>query len=539
MKAILKITKTFVLTHLAVFAVIIAAIMVAGCQTTPPPKPYMAPQDVTQQSGWPYVFISASEMAEAIKNRDISSQELVELHLAHIYLHNPELNAIVTLDADKALKRAAEADEALEKGEIWGPLHGVPVTIKDHFAVRNMLTTNAYPDTAEQVTLFDATIVERMKDAGAVILGKTNMPVLAMDFQTDNPLFGKTVNPWDTDRTPGGSGGGGGAAVAAGLSPIDIGSDIGGSLRIPAHFTGTYSFKPTENTVSNHGSFPGLIDPEKRRIRHMSSIGPIARSIGDLRLAFEIISGPDGKDPLVTPVKNDKNDEQSIDSLRIAWSNKFGDVSVGEETRDVMREFINSLTDAGATVVRANPDINFDSAWTTWGEMFDMQIMAGQPGYLRLYSFVTGWSYRYQTPLHQMVYPYSTEKHVQILTKRDHIVAAFDRFMSDWDVFICPVATRHAMEHHPPDAVRMNMPIYIRPVMVDDHELNYHTAMAAYAVPFNLTGHPVVTIPAGLTPEGMPVGLQIVGKRWDDYELLQIAKMIDEIIDAHRIPEGY
>ncbi|MFO8111616.1 MAG: amidase [Desulfosalsimonadaceae bacterium] len=519
---------------------ILLATGITGCQSVPPPKPYQAPTDAVARSGRPYVFYSATEMAEAIQKEEITSLELVKAHLAHIHLHNPALNAIVTLDEDAILKRAAEADRALARGIVWGPLHGVPVTVKDHFAVRNMRTTNAHPEMAEQITLFDATVVERLKAAGAIILGKTNLPFAGMDLQTHNAIFGRTNNPWDLDRTPGGSTGGGGAAVAAGLTPIDIGSDLGGSLRLPAHFTGTYSIKPTENTVSAYGSFPGLLDPDERSVRHMASFGPIARSLDDLKRIFQIISGPDGKDALVMPLAPyPSENRKTINSLRIAWSNNFGGIPVSEEIRDEMALFVKALSDAGATVVREDPDINFEEAWKTWGEMINLQIMYNQPGHIRFFTFLFGWSYRAQTPLLQMVYPLSIEKYLQVLNRRDHFVTGFERFISDWDVFICPVATVPAIEHYPPDAIRSHMPIYTRPITVDGHKLNYYTALLAYAVPFNLTGHPVVTIPAGFTPDGLPIGVQIVGKRWEDLQLLDIAEIIDEVIGAYRPPDGY
>jgi amidase len=540
MKKTIHIVKFLYPSRLLLISALMTAVFFAGCQSALPPKPYIAPRDAAGESGRPFVFMTATEMAAAIRNNEITSSELVRAHLNHIYLYNPSLNAIVILEENTAMKQAAEADRALARGEIWGPLHGVPITIKDHFAVKNMLTTNAHPEMAEQITLFDATVVKRMKDAGAIILGKTNMPYLGMDWQTNNEIFGRTNNPWDLDRTPGGSGGGGAAAVASGMSPLDIGSDIGGSLRIPTHFTGTYGFKPTENTVSNYGSYPGIANPDRRSIRNMSSIGPIARSMEDLQLAFEIISGPDEIDALVIPLVRPAHDEEkTVDSLRIAWSNKFGDVPITEETRIIMNDFLQKLENAGSTVARLDPDIPFNDVWKTWGELIDVQIMADQPGHARFYTFMLGWSYRAQTPLLQQVSPVSTEMYVHILSRRDQIISTFDRFMADWDVFICPVVSMAAIEHFPPDAIRSNMPIYTSQLMVSGQYVNYHTAMGSYATPFNLTGNPVVTIPVGYTPDGLPIGLQIVGKRWEDFKLLEDAALINEIAGAYREPAGY
>jgi amidase len=263
-------------------------------------------------------FLSASEIAEKIKSHQVTSLEVVNVYLDRIEKFNPTLNAIVTLDKDVAIQRAQEADEALAKGELWGPLHGVPITIKDNVATLGLKTTNSYPLTASYVPDFDATVVARLREAGAIIIGKTNLPSLAMDFQTNSPVFGITNNPWDISRTPGGSTGGGAAALAAGLTSLEIGNDLGGSIRVPAHFCGIYGLKPTEHLVPNTGIGPGLPKNEYRSIRHMLSLGPLARSIDDLKLCLTIIAGPDETDvdvpyiPLIEPQKKDLKD------LRIA-----------------------------------------------------------------------------------------------------------------------------------------------------------------------------------------------------------------------------
>ena len=199
------------------------------------------------------VFLPAHIIAGMIRDGKISSTEVLEAYLEQIERVNPRLNAIVTLDAEGARKRAREADQALKRGENWGPLHGVPVTIKDNYATKGIKTTNSLPELAGYVPQHDATVVARVKRAGAVILGKTNLPPLGMDTQTRSQLFGITNNPWDTGKTTGGSSGGEAAAVATGMSALGLGNDIGGSIRIPSHFCGIYGIKPTENSVSNQG----------------------------------------------------------------------------------------------------------------------------------------------------------------------------------------------------------------------------------------------------------------------------------------------
>ena len=244
-------------------------------------------------------FRTASDLARAIRHREVSSTEVVNAFLARIAARNSALNAIVTLDEAKAREKARLADEAVAKGNLWGPLHGVPVTFKDVFETAGLRTTAGHKPLAEHVPDHDATVVARMRAAGAIALGKTNTPALAMDTQCENSLFGRTNNPWDAERTPGGSSGGEAAALAAGMAPLGLGSDVGGSVRIPAHYCGVFCLKPTEGRVPQSGHVPPLPNATNW-IRHFVVSGPLARSVEDLRLALRIIAGPDGNDLAVS-----------------------------------------------------------------------------------------------------------------------------------------------------------------------------------------------------------------------------------------------
>jgi amidase len=234
------------------------------------------------------VFSSASGLAKGIRDCTFSATEVLEAFLAQIDQHNPALNAIVTLNGAEARLQAQAADRAVATGQSLGPLHGVPITFKDLFETAGLRTTFGYQSLAQYIPPQDVPLVARLREAGAIVLGKTNLPKGGGDFQTVSPVFGRTNNPWDITRTPGGSSGGGGAAIAAALSPLDLGNDLGGSLRIPAHFCGVYSLKPTEYRVANS------LRSNPRLLRHMITTGPIARSVKDLRLCLDIIEGPDG-----------------------------------------------------------------------------------------------------------------------------------------------------------------------------------------------------------------------------------------------------
>jgi amidase len=245
-------------------------------------------------------FTSASELASQLRERDLSAVELLEHYLARVATHNPTLNAVVTLDRERALARAREADAALARGKSWGALHGVPVTIKDALATAGLRTTGAYEPLAEHVPTADATAVARLTAAGAIVFGKTNLPVLSGDYQSDNPIFGRTNNPWNVAHCPGGSSGGSAAAIAAGLTALELGSDYSGSIRIPAHYCGVYGLRPSEWRVPTTGHIPPL-PGEPQLDGHVNTIGPLARSLDDIELALRLIAGPDGQDWQVPP----------------------------------------------------------------------------------------------------------------------------------------------------------------------------------------------------------------------------------------------
>ena len=251
------------------------------------------------------VFTPAHQLAQMIRQGDLSAIEVLEAYLEQIAKHNNKINAIATLDEEKARKRAIEADEALAKGENWGALHGVPITIKDSLETSGLLTTSSYPPLKNHIPQQDATTVARLRQAGAIIFAKTNLPPVAGDYQTNSPIFGRTNNPWNLNYSVGGSSGGSASAISAGFSPLDIGSDVAGSIRQPAHFCGVFGFMPTDRRVPTTGHIPEFPGKPKY-IRHMLRIGPLARSVEDLQLCFSLIAGADIRQPEIPPVPLDK-----------------------------------------------------------------------------------------------------------------------------------------------------------------------------------------------------------------------------------------
>jgi amidase len=313
------------------------------------------------------------------------------------------------------------------------------VTIKDQYATKGLRTTNGYLPQADYVADEDATVVARLKEAGAIVLGKTNQPVLGMDVQSANPIFATTNNPWDLGRTPDGSSGGESAAIAAGLSPLGMGADIGGSIRIPAHFTGIFGLKPTEGRVSGAGMAPGLPGPGFQSWLHRISYGPLARSIEDLALAFSIIAGADVRDVDVPGLPVVYPDPKPPRALRIGWTDEFPKGRVSEDTRAVLGAFIASLEKAGFPIERATPSLeDLVENWRVYGDLNGMEIGGGL-AVMPLFRFLL----RRDT----IAFPFSLENYKKTLNSRAEVIARMETFLSSYDLFVCPVSFLPAFEH--------------------------------------------------------------------------------------------
>jgi amidase len=481
------------------------------------------------------VFATAQELATSIRQRRVSATEILEAHLTHIARHNPAINAIVTLDEERARARAQEADAALVRGELWGALHGVPITIKDSIETAGLRTTSGFPPLADYIPPTDAPVVARLRAAGAIILGKTNLPTLAGDTQTDNPIFGRTNNPWNIERTPGGSTGGGAAALAAGLSPLEVGSDYGGSVRIPAHYCGVYALKLTDHRLPFTGhihspKLPGL----PRGLRHMAVFGLLARSVQDLILGLQAITGPEPRQPEAPPMPLGLAPERPWRALRVAWTDNFGGAPVSGDTRAALARLADALQQYGGTVARCLPEgFDFPAVWETYGELRQCEVgstMSPEVEEERAASF--GVSATSEDPemrgrarrLHATMRQYTAT-----LTKRDGYIAAVEWFFETWDVLLCPVSVGPAFPHCTPGT----------PIAVDGRPVPYRLNGTAYTSPFNLTGHPVVVLPLARSTEGLPIGVQVVGPRWGEMAVLAIAERLALVIGPFQRPSGY
>ncbi|TMJ31325.1 MAG: amidase [Alphaproteobacteria bacterium] len=475
-------------------------------------------------------FETATSLARAIRNGKLTSREATEAHLERIGRLNGPVNALVVVDREGALRAARAADKAAaKKGAKLGPLHGVPITIKEAFDVTGLRTTSSHPPIKDNVATADASLVARLRAAGAVILGKTNVPELCADFQTDSPLFGTTKNAWDPRRTAGGSTGGGAVAVAARLSPLELGSDIGGSVRNPAHYNGIFSLKPTEWRVPSRGHVPDL--PGKTRtVRYMGTFGPLARSVDDLELALRIIAGPDGHEAEAPPVPIGPRSKLEAADLRIAVLETNPLVQVSQDTAQVVQATARLLSKAGAKVKRAEPEgLDWTQSWEDWCDLFQYLIHALEPLPVRERFFPMIDSSDPSARSAARGARLDMAEFFAVLDRRDQTLRQCEAFLDDYDAWLMPVM---------PDAafIRQSQK---EPLVIDGKPYPYFFAGTSYNYLANLTGQPSLVLPCGFSKEGLPIGLQLTGKKWGEAKLLGVAKVLEKLLPPCPVPPSY
>jgi amidase len=469
-------------------------------------------------------YAAAGQLLQALRDRTISSRELLDHLLARVERHDGALNAVVAVDAERARAEAKAADDGAAAGnDHLGPLHGLPMTVKDVWETEGLVTTSGAPELRQHVPTSDALAVARLRAAGAIVFGKTNTPLYAGDWQTYNEVHGVTNNPWDTARTAGGSSGGAAAAVAAGLTPLELGSDIGGSIRNPAHYNGVHGLKPSWGVVPSRGHIPG--PPGSLFAPDVNAGGPLARSVDDLRTALGVIAGPTPEDAAGWRLELDAGPPiADVTALRIATVFDQGRdlMPLAADVRSCLDDFAGRLAGAGARVDAVPLPVPLADGLRSWQDLVLPIIGVGLPDdvfatFLEL-DGVPG-----DDPLvnagRAMVSRYRARARADEVRQRQRV--AWAGLFEDYDVVLAPVMPTAAFPHD------VDRPIPERVVDVDGTSVPHVVAMAwCGAVGSVLL--PVVTLPTGTTPAGLPVGVQAIGPFLSDLRLLDIAALLDE-----------
>jgi amidase len=457
------------------------------------------------------IYASATALARAIRAKEVSATEAVQAYLQRIEAVNPALNAVVQHCAETAQAQARAADAALARGQILGPLHGVPMTIKDSLDTAGVITTGGTQGRATFVPAQDAPVVARLRAAGAILLGKTNTPELTLGGETDNLIYGRTNNPYDLSRTPGGSSGGAAAIVAAGGAPFDIGSDTAASIRWPAHCCGIAGLKPTAGRVPRTGH----IIPFGLGARDLlTQNGPMARYVEDLSLILPIICGPDGQDPAIVPMPLGDPAMVELTRLRVAVHSDNGIMIPSAAIQDVVRRAAQALTDAGMAVEEACPPALARShalaaALAAADGRAWVQRLLANAGTTEVHPWLTS-----NLALAQAM---SVADFTALLEEIDQFRSAMLLFMEHYDVILCPVNALPALPH-------------------DTWRDAFRQGAFSYTQAYNVTGWPGAVVRGGTSPEGLPIGVQIVAGPWREDVALAVTQYLEGVLGGWQPP---
>ena len=463
-------------------------------------------------------FLPAVIMAQKIREKKISPVELADAHLSKIERLNPKLNAFVHVDAERVRREAHAAEDEVLKGHAIGPLHGVPISIKSSLEVAGLRCESGSRLRSGHIPTHDAPLVAHLRGAGAIVLGVTNTPELLMAWETDNLLYGRTNSPWDLEHTAGGSSGGEAAAIASGMSAGGVGSDGGGSIRVPAHFSGICGLKPTPGRIPSTGHFPESSGP----FALIGVVGPMARTVADLKALFEVMQGPDDGDTCAAPVPVRWPTERETKQLRIGYFEDDGRTPVTPETRAAVRTAAEALRRVGFEVEPFRPE-GLDEARVLWKKFF---VTAGG---MLIRPMFRGREHDLSPTLKQFLewsaaeLPLTGETLLGAWVARDTLRAKFRAQMRRYSILLCPAAAIPAFRHGE------------RSWKIDGKTVEYLDAWS-YTEWFNLLGNPGAVVPVSHSAGGLPIGVQIVGRPWEEEQVLAVAAALEKECSAWRIP---
>jgi amidase len=477
-------------------------------------------------------FQPAAVLLERLRARQIGARELLEYFISRIERYDPRLNAVVVRDFERARRRADAADRALRREEAVGPLHGLPMTVKESFHLAGTPTTFGYPEFKTNIATTNAVVVDRLLEAGAVIFGKTNVPPGLMDGQSCNEVYGRTVNPWDLSRTPGGSSGGSAAALAAGLTGLELGSDIASSIRNPAHYCGVFGHKPTYGICPQQGHM--LL--ETLQAADVGVVGPLARSARDLELELSVIAGPAGEPAKAYSLALPPATHESLEAYRIAivLDDDFARVDVQVQERlAALRDFIAK---EGATVAEGKRP-SFDSE--EYYRLFMVLLRAATAASLtdgefaREAELARGASVntRDMGRLNAYGATLSHRDWLRLDEQRHRYREMWRRFFERFDLLLCPTLSTAAFAHSTVPPQERTLEINGRDAPFENQLLWAGLAGVAYL--------PATVAPIGLTPSGLPVGVQIIGPEYGDLGCLRFARLLEERFRPFVPPPGF
>lgn len=474
-------------------------------------------------------YRSATDLAASIRAGSISSREALEVLLDRVERLDRTTNSVVTIDAERARSEAAAADDALAGGDDVCPLHGVPMTVKDSWQTAGMRTTSGAPELADHVPEVDAAPVARLRAAGAVVYGKTNLPIYAGDFQSYNELFGTTNNPFDPERTPGGSSGGSAAALACGFTPLEIGSDIGGSIRLPSHMSGVMGHKPSYGIVPAHGQIPG--PPGTLTQADLAVGGPMARTVEDLELGLDLLAGPDRWNAPAWRLELPPPRAAELGGYRIAVWLDDDRCPLDAEVRALLEGAVTALADGGARVdTGVRPSFTLDKVADAFSTLLQAALSGGyKPDEIERLAADTGDSpssvTRRRTAIRHREWLSVNERRLQMRRR-------FEDLFEDWDVLLLPVMPCVALPHDHSE------PMSERTVDFAGSTWQYWD-VATWMAPAGACYLPATVVPVGLTESGLPVGIQIVGPHLHDRTTLGLARHLAEITGGCPRPPGW
>ena len=474
-------------------------------------------------------YRSAFALAEDIKRGALTSSGVLECFLERVERFNPKINAVVQLDADRARERAAEADRVARRGEDLGPLHGVPLTVKDAYLTEGVVSANGMPEYRDNVPTRNSDAVQRYVDAGAIVFGKTNTPYASGDWQSFNELYGTTCNPWDPTRTCGGSSGGSGAALAAGMTPLELGGDIGGSIRIPSHFNGVFGHKPSHGIVSQRN----LVDwQEQIGEQDLWVVGPMGITAADVRDALRLLVGATAEKAVAWKVELPAARTTEVAKLRVATCFERPGYPVDAEVRSLLEATARTLAELGARVDRdVVPDIDFDENLSLYLQLMYSHMSEDTPEEVR-------------QGMAEMLKPLargeeiaaamgsSLTRWLTVHERRLQLQRKWLEFFEDYDVLLAPVLPLPAFPHD-------QAPMGRRTWTVSGAERSMMFDVLFWAAFSLVTYLPATVAPAGRTRENLPVGVQIVGPYLEDETPLAVAAMLEEHHAAFEPPPGY